>query len=183
MRRLVTSSRTAPVASSRSDRSFAALASCSMLSSTISIRAAASRSRSRSATLAPGCSSMPSDFAMVGSTREGSVSGARSMCTMPSGYRSLAPSATASASRDLPIPPGPTIVTIRTPGSSSRSNTRVRSWSRPMSRVTGRGSGGIGAGRGGSAGAFAETSKRSVSNTAKSSATSARSSSAVPNGR
>ena len=81
-------------------------------------------------------------------------------------------SATAIASRVLPMPPGPVSVTSRTPGDSSRSATAAMSPSRPINAVDVTGSerrSARGARRRPMRGADARGAKRSLSSVARSS--------------
>ena len=56
---------------------------------------------------------MPTAVAIAGSSRPGSRTAARSTNHVPCGNRSAIARATPIASRVLPLPPGPVIVTIR----------------------------------------------------------------------
>gem|GEM_PF-5496720 len=86
-------------------------------------------------------------------TPAGSFTGDRSIQCAPSGKLSISRQASSRASDDLPMPPGPTIVTSR-PGPSS-SASRINSLSRPPAESDRRGSvidagGGAGSTGGGS---------------------------------
>ncbi len=86
------------------------------------------------------CSTTPRVWAMVGSTRAGSLRGARSTKKTPSGNASSTAAATWRAKRVLPVPPGPVSVSKWVCGSCRRSRTAATSRSRPMKgvRCTGR---------------------------------------------
>ena len=82
----------------------------------------------------PGASRTPSAAAAVRVTRSGSVTGASSTSHTPSPVPSRASAATCNASRDLPIPPGPAIVTNRDPPDTSARNS-ASSAARPTKLV------------------------------------------------
>ena len=70
----------------------------------------------------PGASLTLSAAAVVRVTSSGSATGASSTSHTPSPVPSRASAATCNASRDLPIPPGPAIVTSRDPPDTSARN-------------------------------------------------------------
>ena len=119
--RLVTSVRRPGAArTSRATISAAAGSSCSRLSRTRSTVRSRRWARKASPAVRSGVSRTPRATAMAGSRRAGSRSAARSTNQTPCGNRSRASPATARASRVLPLPPGPTKVTMRAARRSSR---------------------------------------------------------------
>ena len=86
----------------------------------------------------PGCSPRPSASATAGAIIAGSVTGTRSTYQTPSANRSATSAATASASRVLPTPPGPTAVTRRCVGAAAAASA-ARSAARPTNGVSGDG--------------------------------------------
>jgi hypothetical protein len=91
---------------------------------------------------------------MAARTNSSRVMGVRSTKTTPSGKSAATSPATAMASRVLPIPPGPVIVSRRTSLPRNRSLTLARSSARPMSGVSGTGRGSMPSGAGVSAMSF-----------------------------
>ena len=105
-----------------------------------------SQARRRSARPGPPAASPsrqvgPDRPADAASTSLGSVTAASGTNTMPASKRSRSRSPTATASRVLPIPPGPVSVTSRTPGGLTRPATSPMACSRPTSDVVPTGSG------------------------------------------
>ena len=77
----------------------------------------------------------PSVCAIVGSTSSGSAIGASATKNTPCGKSSTSSAAAWSASRVLPVPPGPVSVSSRTSSRRSSSATAASSRSRPISGV------------------------------------------------
>ena len=117
--------------------SAAAASTRSQLSRTSSSRLGARKLDSVSRRGWPATSRTPRAAAMVGTTRSGSVSGERSTKTTPSGKASPISTATAIASRVLPVPPAPVKVTNRTSSRCRIARRASISASRPMRRVKG----------------------------------------------
>jgi|GEM_PF-4244837 len=141
--RLVASTTRPGQASSSPATSGAAFSRCSKLSSTrssrFSLRRARSVRRARSASpgICPSASLRPKERAMVGTTREGSPSGARATNATPSGKSSAVSRAAWTARRVLPTPPVPVRVSSRTAGSRRKASISSSSRSRPRSGVCG----------------------------------------------
>ncbi len=156
-----------------------------MLSTTMSIsrpaRAATSLVSSRSSPV----SRTPTARAITLTTRSGEVTDS-SVANATSRPAAATVSATSIARRDLPIPPGPTTVTMRTPGVASRAASSSRSAVRPTRDVNGAGIAGVlgvaGGAAPGSAGAR-DASKRSASSVARSAVMSSPSSAGAVNPR
>ena len=136
--RLVTSSCSRGSWVMRLTRSAVASRRCSMLSTT------SSRSRPDSAVMSfvsrrsSPVSRTPTARAIMLITRSADVTDSR-LAKATSRAAAESVSATSMARRDLPMPPGPTIVTIRTPGVASIASSRSCSPPRPTSRVYGAG--------------------------------------------
>jgi hypothetical protein len=145
----VTSTCTPGARRSSSASAPAASPSCSRLSSTSSSSRPVRWSASSSSGSRGTASDTPSARARSATTRSAASSRWAGLVptndtnTTPSGWRSSRAAATSSASRVLPMPPGPTRVTSRHVGSSSRSRRRASSGSRPTSVVSGRGRSGV----------------------------------------
>ncbi len=137
--RLVTSTVSCGQATSSSPICRAASRTCSQLSSTSSRGRARSVMISRSTSGCSPASRTPTACAMVGTTRWGSVSGARATNATPSAPSSAHRVATSIARRVLPTPPGPVSVSNRTSGRRRRAAIVAASCSRPTSAVSGRG--------------------------------------------
>ena len=129
--RLVASTRTRGPAARSSATGRVAAPSCSRLSSTSRIE------RSRIDWRTSSAAGSSSACATVGSTRSGSVTLERSTKTAPSRSSGAIACATASASRVLPVPPGPVSVTSRTSSRRSIASTAAISSLRPTSEVAG----------------------------------------------
>ena len=106
-------------ASSRAT-SGAASSSCSRLSSIEQQALVGDVGRNGLLTGLAGCSRKPSDWAIVAASRAGSRSGARSQKNTPPGNPSSDSAPTWSASRVLPVPPGPVSVTSRPAAEQAR---------------------------------------------------------------
>ena len=172
---------------SSSLRSRAASTTCSRLSRMSSHRSSPKWStRACSGEAAPAISA-PTSRPIAPRSPSGLVTDSSGTNATPAGKPSAVRSPTASASRVLPIPPGPVSVTSRASGLRMRPVTSSIACSRPTSDVvaTGRGSGPRAAGdsRGASASPGRVTSNRSLSSVARSSRTSRPSSAAVRNRR
>ena len=107
----------------------AAPSTCSALSRTTSNDRSPTASARVSSTGRPGSSRTPSTAATVRATSSGPATGASSTSHTPSPEPSSNAAATCNASRVLPIPPGPVIVTSREDSTSAR--TAASSRSRP----------------------------------------------------
>ncbi len=118
----------------------AAAATCSNLSSRMSMSRRANEAARRSGSDRSPASRTPSAWAIAGSTSAGSASGARSTNQTPSPNSSPRSAATSTARRVLPTPPGPVRVTRGTSCRSSRARTAASSPSRPIRGERGRGS-------------------------------------------
>ena len=111
---------------------------CSQLSITSSASLSASEATSARSTEVVRCSGTPTVSATAAVTVAGSVTWIRSTNHTPSRRAGASSAATLSASRVLPMPPGPVAVTMRCWASAAAST--VRSPVRPMNDVTGSGS-------------------------------------------
>ena len=105
---------------------------------TSSASLAASEATSARSTEVVRCSGTPTVSATAAVTIAGSVTWIRSTNHTPSRRAGASSAATLSASRVLPMPPGPVAVTMRCSASAAAST--VRSPVRPMNDVTGSGS-------------------------------------------
>ena len=147
--RLVASTVSSPASTSASaTKAAAASMTCSQLSRTNRVGAPATVAASWPAAERPGCSRAPRADNTAPATACGSSMGPSSIHQTPPGCLAPASPATASASRVLPTPPGPSSVTRR-PDSTS-STTASTSSRRPTSGVSGTGRRGSTARAGGS---------------------------------
>ena len=106
-------------------RWFGTWSRCSRLSSTTSIRSAATRASGCAAGSSPVSTTRPTASAMAYTISFASATSASDMNHTPSGWSAATCSATATASRVLPMPPGPTIVSSRQ-SASRRSSATAR---------------------------------------------------------
>jgi hypothetical protein len=117
-----------------SPRAPATPVTCSRLSNTGSQRSSPSCSARASSGARVPARSAPTARAIPATTCSGRVTAARATNTMPAAKRSPRPSATATARRVLPTPPGPLKVTSRA-RSSSPPTSAISSW-RPTNEVS-----------------------------------------------
>ena len=132
--RLVARTRIFSARRSRSPMSPPAARTCSRLSRTISARFVPSSVASTSIGLRAGSSPIPMARAIAGTTSAGFVMVPSGTNHTPSGNSSARPAATCSASRVLPVPPGP--VSVRSRVVPRRARVSSSSRSRPTNEVS-----------------------------------------------